>query len=97
MPIYEYQCNACQHHFDVIQKMNDPAVKICPKCDQDTVVRLVSAAGFQLKGTGWYATDFKDKGKPKPAQTESATVTSAETKTEATSSTKTSETKGGDN
>lgn len=97
MPIYEYQCNACQHQFDVIQKMSDPAVKICPKCDQDTVVRLVSAAGFQLKGTGWYATDFKDKGKPKPVQAESTTAASTATETSATSSTKSSETKGGDN
>lgn len=66
MPIYEYQCTACQHQFDLIQKMSDPVTKICPKCAKETAVRLVSAAGFQLKGTGWYSTDFKDKGKPKP-------------------------------
>ena len=70
MPIYEYQCTQCQHQFDVIQKMNDEPIKLCPNCSQQSVVRLVSAAGFQLKGTGWYATDFKDKGKPKPTVTE---------------------------
>ena len=64
MPIYEYQCTDCQHQFDLIQKMSDPVTKICPTCSKEAVVRLVSAAGFQLKGTGWYSTDFKDKGKP---------------------------------
>ena len=61
MPIYEYQCAGCHHAFDVIQKMNDEPIKTCPVCSKDKAVRLVSAAGFQLKGTGWYATDFKTK------------------------------------
>ena len=64
MPIYEYQCTDCHHQFDLIQKFNDESPKTCPECSKNTLVRLVSAAGFQLKGTGWYATDFKDKGKP---------------------------------
>ena len=63
MPIYEYQCNACHHAFDKRQKMSDAPLKTCPECGQDTVDKLVSAAGFQLKGTGWYVTDFKDKPK----------------------------------
>lgn len=63
MPIYEYECTNCHHHFDLIQKINDAPAKQCPQCFQNTAVKLVSAAGFQLKGTGWYATDFKDKGK----------------------------------
>ncbi|MFT4059144.1 MAG: zinc ribbon domain-containing protein [Legionella sp.] len=62
MPIYEYQCTNCHHHFDLIQKISDEPVKQCPECHEDTVVKLISAAGFQLKGTGWYATDFKNKG-----------------------------------
>lgn len=66
MPIYEYECSACHHTFDEMQKMNDEPIKQCPKCSKQTVIKLVSAAGFQLKGTGWYVTDFKDKGKPKP-------------------------------
>ena len=69
MPIYEYQCADCHHQFDLLQKINDEPTRKCPKCSKETVVRLVSAAGFQLKGTGWYATDFKDKGKaPKNAE-----------------------------
>ncbi|KTD11015.1 Zinc ribbon domain protein [Legionella gratiana] len=61
MPIYEYQCTSCHHQFDLMQKISDEPVKQCPVCYKDTVVKLVSAAGFQLKGTGWYATDFKNK------------------------------------
>ncbi|ETO92933.1 FmdB family zinc ribbon protein [Legionella oakridgensis] len=69
MPIYEYQCTGCHHQFDLMQKIHDEPVKQCPQCSKNTAVRLVSAAGFQLKGTGWYATDFKNKGKPeKPAE-----------------------------
>ena len=66
MPIYEYQCASCHHAFELIQKVNDDVAKTCEQCGQDTAVRLVSAPGFQLKGTGWYATDFKDKPKSKP-------------------------------
>lgn len=61
MPIYEYCCLACSHHFEVLQKMSDAPISHCPQCNQDKVERLVSAAGFELKGTGWYATDFKSK------------------------------------
>lgn len=69
MPIYEYQCTNCHHEFDVLQKLNDERVKTCPQCAENAAIRLVSAAGFQLKGTGWYATDFKDKGKPEKKAT----------------------------
>lgn len=64
MPIYEYQCAACGHQFDAMQKMSEEPLKTCPKCNKDSLQKLVSAAGFQLKGTGWYATDFRNKGKP---------------------------------
>ena len=69
MPIYEYLCQHCHHNFDVLQKVSDPDVQDCPKCGETAVTRLVSAAGFQLKGTGWYVTDFKNKDKPKNAST----------------------------
>lgn len=72
MPIYEYQCEACGHAFDVRQKMSDNPIKTCPECNKDEAKRLVSAAGFQLKGTGWYATDFKDKPKSKPQESTKA-------------------------
>ncbi|STX51377.1 Type I antifreeze protein [Legionella busanensis] len=62
MPIYEYECSNCHHKFDLIQKIHDAPATQCPQCFQDTAVRLVSAAGFQLKGNGWYVTDFKNKG-----------------------------------
>lgn len=75
MPIYEYECSACHHAFDVLQKMSDDAIKQCTECNKDTAVKLVSAAGFQLKGTGWYETDFKDKPKAKnKASTADASV-----------------------
>lgn len=62
MPIYEYKCTGCHEQFDLVQKMNDEPIKQCPECLQETAVRLISAPNFQLKGSGWYATDFKDKG-----------------------------------
>lgn len=61
MPIYEYQCRSCNHQFDALQKISDEPLTLCPACQTDNLVKLVSAAGFQLKGTGWYATDFRDK------------------------------------
>jgi len=64
MPIYEYKCKACTHKFDKLQKLNDPALTECPDCGKSELVKLVSAAGFRLKGTGWYETDFKNSGKP---------------------------------
>lgn len=63
MPIYEYECASCHQQFDLIQKMSDEPIKQCPQCLQETAVRLISAPGFQLKGSGWYATDFKNPKK----------------------------------
>ena len=63
MPIYEYECTGCHRAFDLLQKISDKPIKTCPHCHEDKAHRLVSAPQFQLKGTGWYATDFKDKGK----------------------------------
>ena len=63
MPIYEYECGACGHKLETIQKMSDAPLTDCPHCHKPELHKLVSAAGFQLKGTGWYVTDFKDKNK----------------------------------
>ena len=71
MPIYEYRCSACGFEKDALQKMADPPLVDCPHCGKPALVKLVSAAGFQLKGSGWYATDFKSSGK-KPAESTSA-------------------------
>lgn len=59
MPIYEYRCAACGHQKDHLQKMSDPALTTCPACGAESYAKQISAAGFQLKGSGWYATDFK--------------------------------------
>ncbi|MDX1900567.1 MAG: zinc ribbon domain-containing protein [Gammaproteobacteria bacterium] len=77
MPTYEYQCRACGHAFEAFQKMSDAPLDVCPKCQAKSVEKLVSAAGFQLKGTGWYVTDFRNKSEPKPT---SQVPTKTETK-----------------
>lgn len=84
MPIYEYQCSDCQYEFEQIQKMSEAPVKTCPQCSKDTVVRLISPAGFQLKGSGWYVTDFKDKDKNKAKPKSSTAEHSTESKKETT-------------
>ena len=67
MPIYAYKCGSCGFAKDVLQKMSDPALHICPSCSQDSFSKQLTAAGFQLKGSGWYATDFKGGGSPAAA------------------------------
>jgi len=62
MPIYEYQCNACGHELEALQKMSDDALIFCPECHGETLKKKISAAAFQLKGSGWYETDFKNSG-----------------------------------
>jgi len=61
VPIYEYQCEACNHKFEILQKISDPLLTLCPACNQDKLRKMVTAAAFRLKGGGWYETDFKDK------------------------------------
>jgi putative FmdB family regulatory protein len=65
MPIYAYGCSSCGVQKDVMQKMNDAPLTICPECGKETMVKQLTAAGFQLKGGGYYATDFKNGGQPK--------------------------------
>ena len=62
MPIYAYRCAACGHAKDVLQRMSDPLLSTCPACGAEAFTKQVTAAGFQLKGSGWYATDFKSSG-----------------------------------
>ena len=64
MPIYEYRCRACGFEKEYLQKLSDPAISDCPSCGKAEMAKLVSAAGFQLKGSGWYVTDFKNGSKP---------------------------------
>ncbi len=63
MPIYAYKCSACGHAQDVLQKISDQPLTVCPQCGQSSYSKQVTAAGFQLKGSGWYVSDFRDKGK----------------------------------
>ena len=67
MPIYEYRCAACGFQNEYLQKVSDPLLTVCPQCGKDAFKKLLTAAGFQLKGSGWYATDFKG-GTVKPAE-----------------------------
>ena len=65
MPIYEYQCDDCEHKLEALQKMSDDPLKECPECGKDSLRKLVSAVAFRLSGSGWYETDFKDKKEQK--------------------------------
>lgn len=73
MPIYAYKCAACNFEQDVMQKMADAALSICPVCKKDSFSKQITAAGFQLKGNGYYVTDFKN---PTPAKPEAAPASS---------------------
>lgn len=59
MPIYEYRCTRCGHELDALQKLSEAPLTVCPQCNESALVKKVSAAGFRLKGGGWYETDFK--------------------------------------
>lgn len=65
MPFYEYQCSACQHHVEVLQKISDAPLRKCPQCGKSALKRLISAPVFRLKGGGWYETDFKSDNEHK--------------------------------
>ena len=62
MPIYEYRCASCGFQKEYLQKVSDPLLSVCPECSKETFGKMLTAAGFQLKGGGWYATDFKNSG-----------------------------------
>ncbi|ANN69113.1 FmdB family zinc ribbon protein [Bordetella bronchialis] len=62
MPIYAYKCSSCGHAKDVLQKISDAPLTVCPECGASTFAKQVTAAGFQLKGSGWYVTDFRNNG-----------------------------------
>ena len=98
MPIYEYRCAVCGHQDEHLQKVSDAPLSVCPACGKSEYRKQLSAAGFQLKGTGWYATDFKGGAKKAAASKmdtksgDAKTDTKTETKTDAKPETK-SETK----
>lgn len=82
MPIYAYRCTACGHAKDVLQKMSDPLLTTCPVCGAEAFTKQVTAAGFQLKGSGWYVTDFKGGGAAAPAKGGDAAPATAPAATE---------------
>ena len=89
MPIYEYECTQCGHHLEALQKASEEPLTECPECMHATLQKQISASSFQLKGTGWYATDFRNKGKKpeeKTKQTDSGSSSGGENKTETKSS-----------
>ena len=77
MPIYEYLCNSCGAEKEHLQKISDAPIAACPVCGSSNYTKLISAAGFQLKGSGWYVTDFKNN-KSKQVETKSTTKDNAE-------------------
>jgi putative FmdB family regulatory protein len=89
MPIYEYRCADCSFQSEYLQKVSEPPMTVCPSCGKASFRKLLSAAGFQLKGSGWYATDFKHTG-AKPAKADAA---KGESKVETTSDAAKSESK----
>lgn len=104
MPIYEYLCNSCGAKKEHIHKMNDALIQTCPECGSEEYAKQISAAGFQLKGSGWYVTDFKNKPtqpaakseksgiQPKPADTQTDSATTSSTAAEPSIDNKTSTT-----
>ncbi|MDP1952527.1 MAG: zinc ribbon domain-containing protein [Betaproteobacteria bacterium] len=86
MPIYEYRCSACGFQKEYLQKVSDPLLSVCPECSKETFGKMLTAAGFQLKGGGWYATDFKNSGARPAAATAGASGTAG--KVEAASGSK---------
>lgn len=78
MPIYEYRCHSCGHEMEVMQKMSEDALKECPVCAQPQLKKLISASAFQLKGSGWYQTDFKGSNKKDTADAKADAPPSSE-------------------
>lgn len=76
MPTYEYQCTLCGHQLEAFQKMSEAPLTDCPECGKPGLTKLVSAAGFQLKGSGWYVTDYSAKGKAKNTDNSSGSSSS---------------------
>jgi len=88
MPIYEYRCGKCGFQKEFLQRMSDEPLTSCPKCGKRSFSKMVTAAGFHLKGTGWYATDFKSGG-TKPAAKQDKSESKSESKSDSKPETKT--------
>jgi putative FmdB family regulatory protein len=96
MPIYAYRCESCGHAKDVLQKMSDPVLTTCPACGADAFKKQITAAGFQLKGSGWYATDFKGGSGGASAPAAAGTAAAATDAAASSTDTSTKASGGGD-
>ena len=92
MPIYEYRCSECGFQEEYLQKVSEPPMTVCPSCGKATFQKLLTAAGFQLKGSGWYATDFRNSGskaaKPSDSKPAAGSAAKPDGKADAKSETK---------
>ncbi|PPE71378.1 zinc ribbon domain-containing protein [Caldimonas thermodepolymerans] len=88
MPIYAYKCESCGHGQDVLQKISDPVLTDCPQCGQSSFRKQITAAGFQLKGTGWYVTDFRGGGSSSSSSGSASSSGNGSSETSAKSETK---------
>lgn len=86
MPLYEYQCQACQRRFELIRKFSDPEVQECTLCGKGPVQRLMSSPAIQFKGSGWYITDYSQKGKSGSSESSSSSSTSSTSDSKSSSS-----------
>lgn len=97
MPIYAYRCEDCGHAQDFLQKMSDPLIALCPACASVNFRKQLTSAGFQLKGGGWYVTDFRDNGKKETKKSGDGAETGSDAKSDAKESADSkAESKGGD-
>jgi putative FmdB family regulatory protein len=101
MPIYEYRCSSCGFQKEYLQKLSAPILTVCPECGKQTFSKMLTAAGFQLKGSGWYATDFRNSGAKPAAKPDAKSTTTSDakdqggTKSDAKSDTKSDAPSGG--
>jgi putative FmdB family regulatory protein len=96
MPLYEYECGACGHRLEIIQKFSDGPPDACPKCGKGPLQRLQSSPAFQFKGTGWYVTDYAGKGKEKSGEKSGGDAKPAEGKSEGSTADAKTDTKKSD-
>ena len=85
MPIFDFKCEACGYTKELLRKISDPILTECPECHKETFKKQVSAPSFQLNGTGWYVTDFKNKSKENTTKTETKTETKKDASASSTS------------
>ncbi|HWV94643.1 MAG TPA: zinc ribbon domain-containing protein [Vicinamibacterales bacterium] len=89
MPLYEYQCEACTRRFEVIRKFSDPELQVCTLCGKGPVQRLMSSPAIQFKGSGWYITDYSQKGKAGSESSSTSSPSDSKSSSSETTTTKT--------